>query len=722
MSEGPKDFRSTFECLGANLGEFDGENVKGDCPFCGKEFHFYLNTKTGQWDCKHCLQEGNVITFLGRVAEQTFKETHERDWERLARQRSIVQNRPVEPVLPVSVFKRWRMGWTGSEWYIPCFSEKGTVRDIRRWNGKRTISTSGRPLQLFGIQELAQAGVGTIVWICEGEWDVMALRWLLDQAGRSQDVVVGVPGAGVFKQDWCNFFKGMRVRLAYDHDKPGDDGSMKAGDMVRGLAASVEYVCWPERRPSGWDIKDFVLEGRGTSLSAQTGVQILEDLLRRTHRRAQQPSPEEAAADEDSGKNNEPVDFSYVVNTFKAWVEMDQDFYDALAVVLSVCLANDIPGDPLWMYVVGPPGSGKTLILMGMQSSARTRFYSTLTPASLVSGFNVSPDPSLLPELNGKAAIFKDGTELTSMHPDARREIYGVLRGAFDGDVLKRFGNGVLRQYKLHFNMAIGVTPVIHADGQATMGERFLKIEMRDDDTDGKLLRALGNLAEEIQMQEELSEACRRFLLKQIDPAKLPPISAEAKEKIVALAQLVAVLRAQVDRESFGDRDIKYRPVYEVGTRVVKQLAKLGQILTFVFEEPEINDEIIRILQHVSFDTMVGFHLDIVRLILREGNTGLTRNTIAKKACIPETTANRRLQDLEQLQVLDRIIQDPTVTTYKRGPLAATWRVSDRVAELWRRAVGPVARPLRVKTAARPLAGLQSVPRPSGGPAAGGGR
>jgi len=290
-----------------------------------------------------------------------------------------------------------------------------------------------------------------------------------------------------------------------------------------------------------------------------------------------------------------------------------------------------------------------------------------------------------------------------------------VLRGAFDGHVLKRFGNGVLREYHLHFNMAIGVTPVIHADNQATMGERFLKFEMHDEDSDDKVRRALGNLAEEIQMQEELSDVCRRFLLRKVEPEKLPAIPNWAIEQIVALAQLVAILRAQVEREAFGDRDVKYRPVAEIGTRVAKQLAKLGQMLTYVYEVPEIDEDIMRVLRRVAFDTTVGFHLDIVRAILWGGNAGMNRNEIAKAARIPEMTASRRLDDLVQLQVLERKQPDKKKQPGRPGPSAAVRRVTERVAGLWRRAAAAADPGPRRLGPRRPPA---SVLRPSGGPRA----
>jgi len=52
-----------------------GNHIQADCPFCGKEKHFYLNiykvfekTEAGLykkcWDCKHCLETGDLTKLL----------------------------------------------------------------------------------------------------------------------------------------------------------------------------------------------------------------------------------------------------------------------------------------------------------------------------------------------------------------------------------------------------------------------------------------------------------------------------------------------------------------------------------------------------------------------------------------------------------------------------------------------------------------------------------
>lgn len=678
----------TLESLGVVLEELSPSQARGDCPFCGKEGHFFVNPKTGQWDCKVCVTSGNLITFLGSYVAKLNAETTPTDWARVCKRRSTYKGKTVVPIFPPEMFKPWGIGYTGTHWLIPCFSDTGTVRSVLQWDGRNTFATKGLELQLGGLDRLVKATKGSRIWICEGPWDAFALQWLLGLA-KLKDVAVFVPSAGVFKQDWCDFFKGMDVVCCYDNDKAGDAGGLRAGKMLKGTAKDVQYLNWPRTFPEGFDTSDLVLSGRGTDLTPADAILQLEGLVQPVHR-SEMVAKETAPPV--SGKEETPLEFPDVLKVFEKWVWLEDDFVKGLAVCLATTLGNEIPGDPVWMYLVGPAGSGKTLILLSLKASDRTLFYSTLTPASLVSGYNTHPDPSLLPTLNGKTAVFKDGTELLSMNPDARREAYGVLRGAFDGVYYKKFGNGVERNYTSHFNLIIGMTPAVHGDSQATMGERFLKFEMRElpDKVEGKIRAAVGNIAQENELELELSEACRRFLLKEVDPKKLPAVPEPIIDKVVALAQIVSILRASVERDQYGDREVKYRPGFETGTRLAKQMTKLAQMLTYVYGVPKIDAEIYKIVQKVALDTSVGYHVDIVRALLRPPRLPLGNADLVRICRIPSTTLMRRLNDLEHLGVVGRFIPTSApVPGSVRVPLAAKWTLARGFTELWDRAFEP---------------------------------
>jgi len=57
-----------------------------------------------------------------------------------------------------------------------------------------------------------------------------------------------------------------------------------------------------------------------------------------------------------------------------------------LAVVLATVVANRLPGDPVWLLMVGPPASGKTEILSSLSKLPYIHEASTITEAGLLSG------------------------------------------------------------------------------------------------------------------------------------------------------------------------------------------------------------------------------------------------------------------------------------------------------------------------------------------------
>ena len=84
-----------FECHGVEVASTIGNQFIGNCPFCGKEQHFYANRDTGLWDCKACGEEGNVLTFLETIAEMFHQDTTETDWTTLSRLRGLTGGRGV---------------------------------------------------------------------------------------------------------------------------------------------------------------------------------------------------------------------------------------------------------------------------------------------------------------------------------------------------------------------------------------------------------------------------------------------------------------------------------------------------------------------------------------------------------------------------------------------------------------------------------------------------
>ncbi len=667
-------------------------NVVADCPFCDKPMHFFASSSTGLWDCKRCGEEGNVVVFLSKVAENRCRETSRSMWRALARDRGI----------PAGLMIARGMGWdpVRGSWLIPFAGESGAVANIGKWSGKNVINTAGLKSCLWGLDRLVVAPKETTIWLLEGPWDGLALDWLARDAG-STDVAVAVPGCNIFKKDWVEYFDGRRVVCCYDNDEPGDKGAMRVEQLLADVAENLEFVHWPESRPSGYDLRDFVRETMPESSAKEVFDQLKSmrhPFPRRGQSEPERDAPVTSAQERTDLPELEEMPLEQVMETFDEHIHLTADMIDVMRLMLAVCLSNDLPGDPLWLYIVGPASAGKTLLLSSLRGSKRCVFRSKITQESLVSGFKDKNrprhDPSLIPRLSGKTLVTKDGTEMLDMNPGQRDELLSTLRGCYDGSVEKSFGNGVVRIYNRlsnppfeGFSMLTGITGAVYGHRKADLGERFLKFRLREHSqafADAINEAVLDSIGHERDVEDKLqwAAACYLDTRKIENPRKLPVWRSDLRERLNALVQLVSAMRAQVSREKYTD-EIVHRPEKECGARLMKQLGKLGKILQWMSGGTHVDDETYRIIERVAWDTCYGFHLEIIECLMIMGGTG-TKMDVVDGADIPYRTLVRRFDDLTVLGILKKI--NRRVPSRSGGKPADVYQVGDRFSKLWNRA------------------------------------
>jgi hypothetical protein len=83
------------------------------------------------------------------------------------------------------------------------------------------------------------------------------------------------------------------------------------------------------------------------------------------------------------GTAESPTTLDNAKTTLKRWLYLESD--DPLELALAAVIANKMPGDPVRL-LVGPPGSGKTEIVMSLDADPSVWIVSTLTQAVLLSG------------------------------------------------------------------------------------------------------------------------------------------------------------------------------------------------------------------------------------------------------------------------------------------------------------------------------------------------
>ncbi len=322
---------------------------------------------------------------------------------------------------------------------------------------------------------------------------------------------------------------------------------------------------------------------------------------------------------------------------------------------MAVAIAIWLPGDPLWLQLVGPPGATKTETLRALTGPA-VHTLSTLTPQTLISGFKGDGDKiDLLPRLDGKLLIIKDFTSILSKKPEDSAAIFSDLREAYDGYLEKSFGSGVgTKGYHSRFGLIAAVTPDIDRfrTVHQLLGERFLRIDIHTD-AHAAIERASELEGREAEMRGELQEVLSKCLAKAVEWVE-PNILVEPHtlEKLRALAHIAATLRSGVARDN--RRIILYEPVPEVGTRMVKQLQKLAKGLANWQERAIVTDGDYATVRRVALDCVRSQRRKVVGVLQGAGGSQMRTASIGTESAMPSETVKEVCEDLWQLKVLHR--------------------------------------------------------------------
>ena len=634
-----------------NFVSTSGGQAVGECLFCGKPRHFYVNLENLLWDCKVCGLKGNKEQFLFKVSK-LYTEVLNKKPKLLAR---LSEDRKI----PTKAIKKYDVGWdiVGDRFTIPVYRDIKSCNDIRLYKlGSKTRSTWGCISGLLNMQAIHTENT---VYVCEGEWDAILFDWLLRKNNMS-GAVVSVPGANIFKRDWVPAFKDKVVQLLYDKDNAGDMGERLAQERLNGTTKQIRYLHWSEELPNGFDIRDWISYG----IKVKKPKGCFRNLTKMFSSTPRNTEFKHASA---SKKSSEPTNLAPIKNkdllaTYRKWLFLpDEKIID---IIFGTAFANRMEGDPIWLFLIAPPGGSKSELLMSLSTAEEVVCMTSLTPHALVSGavWSDGQDPSLLPKLNNKLLVLKDFTTITSMHFTQRDEIFGILRDVYDGKTEKYFGTGIKRAYESKFGILAGVTPVIETFGtiHQSLGERFLKYRLRGDtqkSEEHKIYKAISNINKEIKMRTELCEVAARCLTRHIpSKEKIPAFPQNYFKRIVALAQFTAWMRGVVERDRYTQQ-VLYRPSSEVGTRLAKQLVKLGIGIGIFRNKKELGEYEYECIKSVAAHTCP----DRVKMIIRafwkakkEDLDALTTKEVSLRTNLPQATIFRLLEDLELLKAVKR--------------------------------------------------------------------
>ena len=365
--------------------------------------------------------------------------------------------------------------------------------------------------------------------------------------------------------------------------------------------------------------------------------------------------------------------------------------HQAIRIVLGTIQAHRLNlGDPAWLFVVAPPGSGKTTMsIMGAAGLPDVLMLGDFTESTFLSGFHGHHQPGMLEKLGNTSqiektyttkgdAIFmaKDFTTVLSMRRETRAAILGQLREIHDGQFKRDFGTGVTKIWQGRVTIIAAVTPVIdrHYAVFSVLGERFMQVRWHRPNSEEAGVWAIRQQGGEQKFQE----AMRHIIAKVLAGAtkESPRLSEVMERRISSLAEIIALGRTHVFRSSYGNRDIEYVPEPEANTRISKALAAIAKGVASLRGFEEVSECDLQDAFRVGLDSLTDYRR---RLFL-----AIALGTDLRTIGIPSTMRDRSVEELTELGVLEK--KESSNPEAQKWKIGAKYQLSQRVSQLWQRA------------------------------------
>jgi len=505
----------------------------------------------------------------------------------------------------------------------------------------------GQERELYGLNWLPTAKERGYVVLCEGESDAWTC-WLHDIP------CIGVPGSNGWKSKWRSRFDGIPV--VYGVQEGDQAGPRLIKSLLASFGARLHVI------PFQKDVKDInALYLKDTAIFKQS----FRALMKQAKALVSAPAGSIAATPA-------KITTAECLEAVNRWLLLPDNV--VVRYLLALVIANRLPGDPVWGFIVAPSGAAKTELLNSLNAVPEIYPLSDLTPNTFLSGYKRNEKASLLKKLQpGTILTVKDFTTVLSMHRDSRQAILSQLREIADGSYRKEFGTGESVVWEGKLGFIAGCTPVIdqHQSVYGLLGERFLQIRPPLPRREALAKAARSTVGKETQMRSELREAMAGCIAG-IEMDQSPQWPEDLSDALDSLATLVALARSGTVRDPYH-KELQLTPEPEVPTRLVKQLYKLGQALAMLRGATTVEPEDFVIVQQVATDTISHTRWRILSYLLEQADE-VTTSDVATAVGLPTSTTRRHLDDLVGLTLVDGD---------KRGSGVATkWRVSVECADL----------------------------------------
>lgn len=370
--------------------------------------------------------------------------------------------------------------------------------------------------------------------------------------------------------------------------------------------------------------------------------------------------------------------------------------------VCALIIANRMPSDPVWAFLLAPSGGGKTELMNGLLKCPDYYPLSQLTTNTFLSGFKTKAgsgkEASLLKQLgSGKTIGLKDFTSILDGNKDEFKEIMGQFREIHDGHMSKRTGTGEEITWKGKLGFIAGCTPILEERMTqiGAMGERFLSYKMKNPTRKELRLKMRSNMGKEGEMRDEIQDAFAGYLKGVVIPTELPTVSDQVDGVIESMTDFIAISRAVVMRDRDAKQEIRYIVEPEMSSRTYKQLYTIAIALTVMNGENKWNPEDDYILRNLAISSIHSIRYNLIRRMMAF-KTQVKTTTMAMELGYPTTTTRRYLEDLAAISMDDGTIKIITRVHQGKGK-SDLWQVTPAMKEILA-LMGEIIEPIKEDT------------------------
>jgi hypothetical protein len=327
-------------------------------------------------------------------------------------------------------------------------------------------------------------------------------------------------------------------------------------------------------------------------------------------------------------------------------------------------------GKPIWMALVGPPSSGKTVMLDSLEGLLRVHPMGGFSENAFISGMNSrrrgggeTPrgvlekiaderdyDEGIFVSYGTKFLTFPDFTAIFGVRPEVRHKVLGQLRMLYDQNVAPiAYGNGKSVSFQGRVGALAASTPAWDKfmGPETEMGERFVLWRIGRINSQKTAVIALGQ--DKKKMRAELQET-----MKHLEKMKLSPYPDVTPliRWVVELADKTAIARTVIKFDPYHrEPEDSARP--EAAPRLAEQLMQLAKGLMLVKGLEDVDDREIKTpLERIAISSLPIGRFDVLANIPDEG---CDVPHLVETLKMPTSTVKRQLLCLIMLDIVVKV-------------------------------------------------------------------